>query len=73
MVIIQRVALEHRCLFLLQLYCSVSSHNVMTLLMSTKDFESVNAVPEGYGDADYEITLARSTLTFFRPRHALGN
>jgi hypothetical protein len=73
MVIIQRVALEHRRLFLLQLYYYVSSHNAMTVLMSTKGFESVNAVLEDYGDADCVITLARSTLTFFRPRHALGN
>jgi hypothetical protein len=31
----------------------------MTLLMSTKDFESVNAVPEDYGDGlrDYAGTL----------------
>ena len=64
MVIIQRVALEHRSLFLLQLYCSVSSHNAMTVLISTKGFESVNAVPEDYGEADSGITLARSTLTF---------
>jgi hypothetical protein len=67
MAIIQRVALEHRCLFLLQLYCSLSSHDAMTVLTSTKGFESVNAVPEDYGDADCGITLARSTLTFFRP------
>ena len=70
MVIIQRVALEHRCLFLLQLYCSVSSHNAMTMLISTKVFEIVNAVPEDYGDADCGITLARSTLTFFPPAYS---
>ena len=55
MVIIQQVALEHRCLFLFQLYCSVSSHNAMTLLIATKGFESENAVPEDYGDADCGI------------------
>ena len=59
MVIIQRVAIEHRRLFLLQLYYNVSSHNAMTVPMSTKGFESVNAVPEDYGDGlrDYAGTL----------------
>jgi hypothetical protein len=52
------------------LLCKLSQRNDGA---DKKGFESVNAVLEDYGDADCVITLARSTLTFFRPRHALGN
>ena len=53
--------------FHFQLYCFVSSHSAMTVLIAMKGFESEMLFPKIYGDADCGITLARSTLTFSAP------
>jgi hypothetical protein len=57
--------------FPIVLLCKLSQRNDGA--DSNESFESENAVPEDYDDADCGITLARLILTFFRPRRALGN